>query len=272
MQFHWKVLIWMVAGVLVGLGMQRFLDAPAWSGARWSAAPGGVELVAAGGPSRGLEPGALYDRVVRHRGTRAQEVLPLAAPEDVAAAVAAAQNGEVLWFVRADDAELNAPQAVALAMEPDSPRARWIAPFAFAADIFLALLKMLIVPLIFASIVSGVASVGTMKDLRRMGLKTFTYYMGTSLLAVLLGQTLVNLIRPGDGAELGLSAAAAVGDREENFADILRRMVPENVVSAMTQNGAMLQVIFFSLLLGYFITRAAEPRAGCATSSRASST
>jgi Na+/H+-dicarboxylate symporter len=148
---------------------------------------------------------------------------------------------------------------VALNMSPDSPRARWLAPFQFAADIFLSLLKMLIVPLIFTSIVSGVASVGTMKDLRRMGLKTFAYYMGTSLLAVLLGQLLVNAIAPGTGAELGLSAGAAAGDRSENFADVLRRMVPENIISSMTSNGAMLQVIFFSLLLGYFITRAAEP-------------
>jgi proton glutamate symport protein len=113
--------------------------------------------------------------------------------------------------------------------------------------------------LVLSSIVAGVASVGALKDLRRLGWKTFAYYIGTSLLAILIGQILVNLIQPGVGAELGLSASAEIGTREENPLEILRRMIPENVVSSMTSNGAMLQVIFFALLLGYFITRAAEP-------------
>ena len=259
MQFHWKVLVWMIAGVLVGVGMQYSLEAPAWSGASWAPAERGLELVGGRGPSAKLTPGAVYDRAIRDRGKATQETLPLVSVEDFRDVLADSTNGEVLWLVRAGDAEAATPEAVALGMSPDSPRARWLAPFEFVADIFLALLKMLIVPLIFTSIVSGVASVGTMKDLRRMGLKTFAYYMGTSLLAVLLGQVLVNVIAPGTGAELGLSAGAAVGDRNENFADVLRRMVPENIVSSMTSNGAMLQVIFFSLLLGYFITRAAEP-------------
>lgn len=259
MQFHWKVLVWMIAGVLVGVGMQYSLDAPAWSGAGWAPAPNGVELVTTSGPSSKLSPGTVYDRAIRDRGKQGEETISLASAEDVNEAIGLSENGEVLWFVRAEDSAAEHPEAVALSMQPDSARARWIAPFDFVADIFLALLKMLIVPLIFTSIVSGVASVGTMKDLRRMGLKTFGYYMGTSLLAVLLGQILVNAIAPGTGAELGLSANAAAGAREENFAEILRRMVPENIINAMTSNGAMLQVIFFSLLLGYFITRAAEP-------------
>ncbi len=249
----------MVAGVLVGVAMQLLLEAPAWCGARWVASSAGVELVSSEGPSSKLTIGAVYDRVITDRGKDDELTTPLSSADDVRALLEHSDNGEVLWFVQVGDQEVNQPQAVALAMEPDSVRASWIAPFDFAADIFLALLKMLIVPLVFASIVSGVASVGTMKDLRRMGLKTFAYYMGTSLLAVLLGQFLVNAISPGTGAELGLSANAVVGDREENFAEILRRMVPENIINAMTSNGAMLQVIFFALLLGYFITRSAEP-------------
>ena len=80
-------------------------------------------------------------------------------------------------------------------MDPACPRAVWLAPFKFAADIFMALLKMLIVPLVLSSIVAGVAGVGTMKDLKRLGGKTFAYYMLTSLLAILVGQFLVNTIR-----------------------------------------------------------------------------
>ncbi len=91
-------------------------------------------------------------------------------------------------------------------MAPDSTRQAWLAPFIFVADIFLALLKMLIVPLVLCSIISGVAGVGAMSDLRRMGLKTFAYYFATSMLAIFTGQLLVNIVRPGEDAELGLFA------------------------------------------------------------------
>jgi Na+/H+-dicarboxylate symporter len=127
------------------------------------------------------------------------------------------------------------------------------------ATIFLSLLKMLIVPLVLSSIVCGVAGVGTMKDLRRLGGKTFLYYISTSLLAICVGQVLVNLIRPGEGAELGLSPAMAAGTREENFIEIFVRMVPSNIFEALTDNGAMLKIIFFALLLGVFITKAGAP-------------
>jgi len=261
MQAHWKVLLWMLGGLVVGLLFQAFLDAPAWSGSTWRAADGGIELVSATGPAAKsqLVQGVPYDRLIVDRGTPEESLVPLATPEDFEVAQAARENGEVVWLVAAGDAEVLAPVAVALGMAPDAPRARWVWPFAFGADIFMALLKMLIVPLVLASIVAGVASVGALQDLRRLGLKTFGYYMGTSLLAVLLGQFLVNLISPGEGAQLGLSASASVGDRVENPLEILRRMIPENVISSMTSNGAMLQVIFFALLLGYFITRTTEP-------------
>ena len=262
MQAHWKVLLWMAAGIVVGLIMQWKLDAPAWSGSKWKATSGvGIELVAVDGPSvqSKLSVGSVYDRLIVDRGRKTERTIALGEPADFTQAQSQAVNGQVLWLVRAEDLEVREPEALTLGMAPDSPRAKGIYWFAFAADIFMALLKMLIVPLVMSSIVSGVASVGALKDLRRLGLKTFSYYLGTSLLAVLLGQLLVNLIKPGVGAELGLSANANVGERSENFMEILKRMVPENVPTAMTSNGAMLQIIFFALLLGYFITRAAEP-------------
>jgi proton glutamate symport protein len=264
MQLHWKVLIWMVAGVLVGLAMQFSLEARAWSGVKCITASAGIEITQVAGPASkaGLEPGTVYSSLLRDRGKEDQTRIPLRSAEDFEDAISSSTNGEVLWLVQADRTEESEPVALALAMDAGSTRAKWIAPFAFAAGIFLTLLKMLIVPLVFSSIVSGVASVGTLKDLRRLGFKTFAYYVGTSLLAILVGQTLVNVIRPGEGAELGLSAAAAAGERNENFIEILQRMVPENVVSAMTSNGAMLQIIFFALLFGYFITRTAEPYSG----------
>ena len=260
MQSHWKVLAWMLAGLVVGLLFQAFLDGQSFSGASWADAPNGIELVSKSGPSAKskLEVGAVYDSMIVKRGKDEQRIVALTTPEDFDAAQLATSNGEVVWLIESGSAETEAV-AIAMGLDPDSQRAEWIWPFAFAASIFMALLKMLIVPLVLSSIVSGVASVGAMKDLRRLGWKTFAYYIGTSLLAVLLGQFLVNLIQPGVGAELGLSASVEAGTRTENPLEILRRMVPENIVEAMTSNGAMLQVIFFGLLLGYFITRAGEP-------------
>jgi len=258
MQFHWKVLAWMVAGVLVGLVLQTAFEAPAWSGAALTDGPSGVTVSRSSGPAAraGLTDGDVLTEVIVRRGRPEQTTVQLASPADWAAVLAAAENGDTLWLRKASD-----PAAIPLTveMDPSSSRARWIEPFAFAADIFLSLLKLLIVPLVMSSITTGVAGVGGMGDLRRLGGKTFVYYMSTSLLAILVGQVLVNVIRPGEGAQLGLTPDAAAGDRNENFVEILRRMVPDNIFEAMTSNGAMLQIIFFSLLLGWAITRTPEP-------------
>jgi Na+/H+-dicarboxylate symporter len=258
MQFHWKVLAWMVAGVLVGLGLQTAFEAPAWSGAGLTDGPAGVTVASSSGPASraGLAKGDVVTEVIVRRGSPEQATVRLETPADWTAVLADSANGDTLWVRKAGE-----PVAVPLTveMDPSSSRAKWIAPFAFAADIFLSLLKLLIVPLVMSSITTGVAGVGGMGDLRRLGGKTFVYYMSTSLLAILLGQLLVNLIRPGEGAQLGLTPDAAAGDRNENFVEILRRMVPDNIFEAMTSNGAMLQIIFFSLLLGWAITRTPEP-------------
>ncbi|MEM7517217.1 MAG: dicarboxylate/amino acid:cation symporter, partial [Planctomycetota bacterium] len=271
MKFHWKVLLWMVAGVLVGFGLQAGLEAPSVTGARFEESSGeGLRFVSAksGSPAARskLAAGETYVEAIRHRGktgegddaVREQRVL-LDQPATFESLVASAANGEVLWLVSNDAPD--DPVALGVTFDPDSPRAKAIAPFAFAADIFLRLLKMLIVPLVLASIVTGVASVGSASDLRRLGFKTFAYYVSTSLLAIMIGQTLVNVIRPGDGAELGLSRDAGAWEdvAEESFIDVLKRAVPENVPDALTSNGAMLQIIFFALLLGFFITRTGEP-------------
>ncbi|HJO27410.1 MAG TPA: dicarboxylate/amino acid:cation symporter [Planctomycetota bacterium] len=266
MKFHWKVLLWMVAGVLVGLGMQRLLPAPAWSGASWQQAPGGLELLAARGPAAKakLVVGGTYGEALLWRGSDAEERLPLAQPEDFAALLGLVSNGDVVWLVpRGVAGAVAEPLSLTVGMDPTCARARWIKPFTFAADIFLALLKMLIVPLVMSSIITGVAGVGSLTDLRRLGTKTFSYYIFTSLLAILVGQVLVNLIKPGDGAQLGLSTeGVAAAGTEESFIDILRRMVPSNIIESMSSNGAMLQIIFFALLFGYFITRTPAPHGG----------
>jgi len=121
-------------------------------------------------------------------------------------------------------------------------------------DIFLRALKMVIIPLIFSSIISGVTSMGEGKNLGRLGLKTLTYYLATSTLAILTGLIIVNLVKPGVGVDLGFSQSVeGLADKAGSVKDILYRLIPENIVDAMAQ-GTILSVIFFAILFGYFIT------------------
>lgn len=261
MKFHWKVLAWMVLGALVGVGMQSRLEAGAWAGAEWRASElGGIELARSvpKGPAdkADLAAGDRIVAVVLERNTPDESRVDVASPAELDAILADSDNGDLLW-VEAPDGGLS---PLPLVMDPESTRAKYLAPFQFAADIFMALLKMLIVPLVLTSIIVGVAGLGSPRELGRLGGKTLLYYMGTSLLAIVVGQTLVNLIQPGDGAALGLSpvGSKALGDAP-SFVDVLRRAVPSNVFEALTDNGAMLQVIFFALLFGFFVTQTPEP-------------
>jgi proton glutamate symport protein len=121
--------------------------------------------------------------------------------------------------------------------------------------LFLRGLKMVIVPLIFASIVSGVGSIGSGKSLGRIGIKTLTYYILTSAAAILTGLILVNIIKPGVGVSMGFSENISnlpAGSGKLN--DLLIRMVPENIIDSMAR-GDILPVIFFAILFGFFITQ-----------------
>ena len=125
-------------------------------------------------------------------------------------------------------------------------------------ELFLRALRMIIVPLILTSIVSGVANIGDAQNLGRLGLKTFVYYISTSFFAILTGLILVNIIQPGVGADLGLKSeipelAATSGD----LGDIIMRMIPTNIFDSLASS-EMLSIIFFSILFGYFITRIGE--------------
>ncbi|NOZ12036.1 MAG: dicarboxylate/amino acid:cation symporter [Acidobacteria bacterium] len=121
----------------------------------------------------------------------------------------------------------------------------------FLGTMFLRLLKMLIIPLIFSSIVMGVVSTASASSFGRLGLKTLIYYISTSLLAILTGQFFVNVLKPGVGTHLR-AAAAVVPATGFSLKDIFLNMVPDNIFSAMA-NGKVLPVIFFALLAGFFI-------------------
>lgn len=122
-------------------------------------------------------------------------------------------------------------------------------------DIFLRGLKMVIIPLILSSIISGVTSMGEGKDLGRLSVKTLLYYLSTSTLAILTGLMIVNIVKPGVGVEMGFTKSVeGLAENAGSVKDILYRLVPDNIVDAMAQ-GTILSVIFFAIVFGYFITR-----------------
>ncbi len=125
-------------------------------------------------------------------------------------------------------------------------------------ELFMRALKMIIVPLILTSIISGVANIGNAENLGRLGGKTMLYYLTTSTLAILTGLFFVNIIKPGIGVDIGLSAAAeTLNIKKVPFSDTLMNIVPTNIFESFSQ-GHMLSIIFFSILFGYFITRVAD--------------
>jgi proton glutamate symport protein len=141
----------------------------------------------------------------------------------------------------------------------------------FFGTLFLNALKMLIVPLVMASIISGMMTLEG-DSLGRLGSKTILYYATTSLVAILIGLFFVNLLQPGivDGVPardiIGLSAQTdemltrVEGKGASDIAEVLLRMVPPNVVTAAA-NGQMLGLIFFSLLFGFFVSKLKGPPA-----------
>ena len=121
-------------------------------------------------------------------------------------------------------------------------------------DLFMRLLRMIIVPLVVASIVSGVASIGGGRAIGRLFGKTLGYYLLTSFLAASTGLLVVNLFRPGVGASLGETGGEMPElDIPTSGIDLLLDIVPPNVLSSAAA-GDMLPIIFFSIVLGAAIT------------------
>ena len=123
-------------------------------------------------------------------------------------------------------------------------------------DIFIRLLKMVIVPLIFTSIIIGVSSIKDRSKIGRLGFKTFLYYISTSLIAILIGLFLANTIEPGVGAST-ISNAGSFDTSKLNTSnsilDILKRMIPLNPISALS-SGDMLGIIFFAIFFGIVLS------------------
>ncbi len=127
--------------------------------------------------------------------------------------------------------------------------------------IFITLLKMLIVPLILASMVLGVARVGDIRKLGGLGGRTFAFYLMTTWASVLVGLILVNLIRPGAGAPSLPGNVPEAARNVRGFWDTIIGMIPSNLFEAMA-NMDILPIIVFSLFFGAILTtlgKKAEP-------------
>ncbi|MGA1533594.1 MAG: dicarboxylate/amino acid:cation symporter [Planctomycetota bacterium] len=260
---HWWILGFMAIGVIVGATIQSMTEGPGSIGAKVVDAEGGVRvesirtslLPKGRKPTEALAVGDVISALVLDKGVEGRE---RRIAVESAAGLRATLDEVGYGMVASLERVGGAPRSVTLELEPTSSRNSLIEPFRFVADIFMRLLKMLIVPLVLTSIITGVTGLGGGSDFGRLGRRTLGYYIMTSLLAAGLGLLLVNVIRPGEGAELGLAVDAAFGSESQNLWDIFRRMVPENVFSAFSANGQMLQIIFFALLFGYFITRSSD--------------
>lgn len=122
-------------------------------------------------------------------------------------------------------------------------------------DVFLRGLNMIIIPLILTSIITGVASVGSSGNLGRLGLKTIGFYIISTLAAVVTGFSLVSIIKPGIGAELGLATPVDnISIAADSFGSTLKEIIPANIFESLA-DGNMLSIIFFAIMFGYFITK-----------------
>lgn len=125
----------------------------------------------------------------------------------------------------------------------------------WVGEVFLRGLKMIIVPIILTSIISAITNIGTAGNIGRLGLKTILYYLTTSTLAIVTGLILVNYLKPGIGAELGLDKEVQNFVLEEkSLGQTFIEMIPVNIFKAIAE-GKMLSIILFAFLFGLVITQ-----------------
>ncbi len=114
-------------------------------------------------------------------------------------------------------------------------------------DIYLQLLKMLIIPLVFASIYIAITSLSGKDELKSIGIKAFAYYLSTTALAVILGLVVFNIFNPGNGEHLlQLPQEINITKKELSISDFLLSFIPANIFEALSK-GAILPIIFFTI-------------------------
>ncbi len=145
-------------------------------------------------------------------------------------------------------------------VEPD-----WAVEMKFLGDGFIALLKMLIGPIIFLTVVAGINNTGNMKKVGRVGGKALLYFETVSNFALLLGLIMVNLFKPGKGfnvdpSTLDASAVAQFAEKAHNqtVVDFIKNIIPKTFTDAFTGSGDLLQVLLVAVLFGFALNHMGE--------------
>ncbi len=126
----------------------------------------------------------------------------------------------------------------------------WARQMTPLSDVFLRLIRSIIAPLLFATLVVGMAGGGDLKRMGRIGGKALLYFEVVTTVALFVGLAMVNAVRPGAGISIGRSAAdAAVAQAPATLSSVLEHIFPASIIDAMARNDA-LQVVVFALLFG----------------------
>lgn len=123
----------------------------------------------------------------------------------------------------------------------------WYKP---VGQLFINLVRMVVVPLVLTTLVAGAASVGDVSKLGRVAGKTLAYYLVTTAVAVVIGLVLANIFQPGSGLSISTEGLKAKEVAPPTLVDVFLNIVPINPIEALSK-GNMLQIIFFALLFGF---------------------
>jgi Na+/H+-dicarboxylate symporter len=133
------------------------------------------------------------------------------------------------------------------------------APFSLLAELFLRLIKMIVAPLVLSTLIAGVAKVGDIKAVGRIGGKTLLWFVSASLMSLVLGMILVNLFKPGASLNLPLpTGESGVSKAALSLKDFITHLVPASIFDAMAKN-EILQVVVFSIMFGVAAAAVGEP-------------
>ncbi|MFZ7116639.1 MAG: dicarboxylate/amino acid:cation symporter [Bacteroidota bacterium] len=128
-----------------------------------------------------------------------------------------------------------------------------ITPFAdnmhLLSDIFLRLIKMIIAPLVFSLLLTGIAKVGDFNSVGRIGLKTMIYFTAATIIALVLGLVIVNIFEPGKALQMTEVTSSVVQAKEFNGKEFIQHIFPESIVDVMARN-QILPIIIFVLFFG----------------------
>ena len=131
-------------------------------------------------------------------------------------------------------------------------------------DGFIRLIKMMIAPIIFCTIVTGIAGMKNIKKVGRVGLKAILYFEVVTTIALLIGLLVINILKPGVGMNIDpatIDPKSVEGfiaeSKTQSVSEFILHIIPENIVNALS-TGSILQVLFFSILFVYLPLRPAD--------------